>query len=101
MRVKRVVRVIHVEIGWIGPRLLDHCVVVIRSYSFCPGQICRNRAPSGHEKQLFNLLTRLPEIGAFNEDVLVVIVFSSLIVICIITARTLCNRFINGLAPRG
>ena len=100
MRVKRVVGVIHVEVGWIGPRLLDQRVVVIQSNPLYSGQICRESTQLGIENQLFNPLTGLPEIDALNEDVLVVIVFSSLMVICTITAHTLCNRFINGLAPR-
>ena len=33
MRVKRIVRIIHVEVGWICLRLLDHRVVVIQSHS--------------------------------------------------------------------
>ena len=49
MRVKRIVRVIHVEVDWICPRLLDHRVVVIQSHSLCPCQICRELAQPGCE----------------------------------------------------
>ena len=65
------------EVRWICPRLLNHGMVVIQPHPRSTCEVCRQLTQLGIENQLFNLLARLPQIDALNEDIPVVTVSSA------------------------